>query len=129
MTRANYTSYVFAALEGKPRAQGDLHAYWGTSMPGSGGTAPTSRLAAVQSQSGGIAVSPADEAHIDLLMGSVYCAWEMSTHEEAQRALRWARRKVAQSRLAFASIDETTYVLGGQYLQALISGRRGTPAA
>ena len=91
--------------------------------------APTSQLAAVQSSSGGVAVGAADERQIDLLMGSVFCAWELSTHEEAQLALRWARRMIGQSRLAFADIDETTYVLGGQYLQALISGRRRTPTA
>jgi hypothetical protein len=91
--------------------------------------APTSRLAAVRSQSGGIAISAADDAHTDLLMASVYCAWEMSTREEAQLALRWARRMIAQSRLAFANVDETAYVLGGQYLQSLISARRRTPAA
>jgi hypothetical protein len=83
----------------------------------------------VQSSSGGVAVGAADERQIDLLMGSVFCAWELATHEEAQLALRWARRLIGQSRLAFADIDETTYVLGGQYLQALLSGRRRTPAA
>jgi hypothetical protein len=98
-------------------------------MPGLGGLAPIGRLAAVQSQSGGIAVSAADDTHIDLLMASVYCAWEMSTREEAQLALRWARRMIAQSRLAFANVDETAYVLGGQYLQTLISARHRTPAA
>jgi len=97
-------------------------------MPASVIVAPAGQLAAVHAQSSGIA-STVDEAHIDLLMGSVYCAWEMSTHEEAQLALRWARRMVAQSRLAFSNLDETVYVLGGQYLQALIGGRRRTPAA
>jgi hypothetical protein len=98
-------------------------------MSDSGIVAPTSPLAAVRSQSGGVAITVADDRQIDLLMGSVYCAWELSTQEEAQIALRWARHVIGQSRLAFADIDETTYVLGGQYLQALISGRRRTPAA
>ena len=96
-------------------------------MSGAGGVAPTSRLAAVRAQSGGIAISAADDAHTDLLMASVYCAWEMSTREEAQLALRWARRMISQSLLAFANVVETAYVLGGQYLQSLISARRRTP--
>lgn len=86
-------------------------------------------LAAAPSRSGGVAISAVEnDRQIDLLMGSVYCAWEQSTRDEAQLALRWARRMVGQSRLTFADVDETTYVLGGQYLQALISGRRRTPA-
>ena len=92
-------------------------------------TAPTNPLAAVISRSGGVAVSAADERDVDLLMGSVYCAWELATQEEARLALRWARRQVGRSRQAFSDVDETTYVLGGQYLQALISGRRRTPAS
>lgn len=97
-------------------------------MSGSGEVAPLGRLAAVRSQAGETALD-GDDLEIDLLMGSVYCAWELSTREEAQLALRWARRMIAQSRLDFANVDETTYVLGGQYLQTLISGRRRTPAA
>ena len=128
MTPKNNTSYVFAAVEGDPRRQSSLRASWGMLMPGSGGVAPISRLAAVRSQPG-VVRSSGDDLEFDLLMGSVYCAWEMSTREEAQLALRWARRLVAQSRLDFANVDETTYVLGGQYLRALISGRRRTPAA
>ena len=108
--------------------QRNLHASWGILMPGSG-LAPIGRLAAVRSQSGGIAISAMDDAHIDVLMASVYCAWEMSTREEAQLARRWAHRMIAQSRLAFANVDETSYVLGGQYLQTLISARRRTPEA
>ena len=98
-------------------------------MSGPGEVAPTGRLAAVQSLSGGVAISAGDEASIDLLMGSVYCAWEMSTHDEAQMALHWARHMIAHSRFGFANVEETTYVLGGQYLQTLISARRRTPAA
>ena len=98
-------------------------------MPGQLATAPSSLLAATRSRSGGVAVSAMDERDVDLLMGSVYCAWELATPEEASLALRWARHLVAQSHISFSTVDETTYVLGGQYLQALISGRRRTPAA
>lgn len=98
-------------------------------MSGPDATAPTSPLAAIHSRSGGVAVTTMDDRDVDLLMGSVYCAWEVATQEEAQLALRWARRVVGQSRIGFSTVDETTYVLGGQYLQALISGRRKTPVA
>jgi len=74
-------------------------------------------------------VSAVDERDVDLLMGSVYCAWELATPDEAKLALRWARRLAGRSRRTFADVDETTYVLGGQYLQALISGRRRAPAS
>lgn len=98
-------------------------------MPDVRNVAPESELAVGQSLSDDVAGSAAGDRQIDLLMGSVFCAWELATHEEAQLALRWARRMIGQSRLAFADIDETTYVVGGQYLQALISGRRRTPVA
>jgi len=98
-------------------------------MSGLEATAPTGPLAAVTSRSGGVAVGAVGARDVDLLMGSVYCAWELATPDEAKLALRWARRLAGQSRRAFADVDETTYVLGGQYLQALISGRRRTPAA
>ena len=126
MTRRKYTSYLFAVVDGDATAAEQFARFLGDLMSGSDGVAPTSRLPAVWSRSGGVAISTADELQIDLLMASVYCAWEMSTQEEAQLAISWARRMVAQSRLAIADLDETTYLLVGQYLQTLIRGRRPT---
>jgi len=66
-----------------------------------------------------------ETVRVELLMGSVYCAWEAATREEAVLALGWARRLLGQTRQhAARDVEETTYVLGGQYLQSLISDRR-----
>lgn len=60
----------------------------------------------------------------ELLMASVYCAWEAATCEEASLARCWAQQLLGHTRQhAARDVDERTYVLGGQYLQALIGDR------
>lgn len=75
-----------------------------------------------------VAASAAWESvRVEMLMVSVYCAWEAATCEEASLALRWARQLLGHTRQhAVRDVDETTYVLGGQYLQAMICDRRRT---
>jgi len=78
-----------------------------------------------------VAASAARESvRVELLMGSVYCAWEAATREEAMLAVGWARQLLGQTRQhAMRDLEETTYVLGGQYLQSLLSDRRRMAAA